>query len=401
MIMRVFIIFSLLLFSLCAGLYLHTDPGYVLVTFNQWSLETTLSVCVLCLMVLFFIVHLLLLSLHWVCHIPISWSNWRAKRRTQYAQNKTRQGLIEFSEGHWLRAKNHLIKALPDADIPLLNYLTAARAAQEMGDSKQRDDYLRDAQRCMPEAKIAVELTQAQLQLASRQWEQALATLRYLQDLVPNHPYVLKLLMHLYEEVKDWPQLIALLPAIKRHKVLEGEAFIQLQKRAYLETTRNLIKLNQESSLREWVKKMPKPMINDPDFIKEYTLFLLSHQDEVQAEVLLRNSLKTQFNEQLIALYAQLKLDKKQLTFLESRLKENPHSAGLYLCLGRISLSHQLWGKARLYLEKSIEYTPTPDAYAELGQLFTQLGDETKACDAYRRGLELYKTKPYSFGFIE
>lgn len=67
----------------------------------------------------------------------------------------------------------------------------------------------------MPEAKIAVELTQAELQLANHQWEQALATLKHLQDIAPRHPYVLKLIMQLYQEVKDWPQLITILPDLK------------------------------------------------------------------------------------------------------------------------------------------------------------------------------------------
>lgn len=143
-------------------------------------------------------------------------NKWHSRRLAQKAQATTRKGLIEYSEGYWQKAKNHLIQALPNTDTPLLNYLTAARAAQKMGDSKLRDHYLREAQQSMPEAKIAVELTQAQLQLANHQWEQALATLKHLQDLAPRHPYVLKLLMNLYEEIKDWQQLIALLPDLKR-----------------------------------------------------------------------------------------------------------------------------------------------------------------------------------------
>ncbi len=114
-----------------------------------------------------------------------AFKQWNAHRLTQNAQAITRKGLIEYSEGYWQKAQNHLMQALPNADTPLLNYLTAARAAQKMGDSTLRDHYLREAQQSMPEAKIAVELTQAQLQLANNQWEQALATLRHLHDLAP------------------------------------------------------------------------------------------------------------------------------------------------------------------------------------------------------------------------
>ena len=214
---RVILLFLLLLTSVWVGVYLKHDPGYVLIAFHHWTIETTLCITLIGLILIFFILHTFLLLLHWTIHIPLGFHNWLTKRRIQKAQATTRRGLIEFSEGHWLEARKHLIKALPDTETPLLNYLTAARAAQETGDNKLRDDYLREAQQSMPEAKIAVELTQAQLQLANHQWEQALATLRHLQDLSPQHPYVLKLLMHLYEEVKDWPQLISLLPALKRH----------------------------------------------------------------------------------------------------------------------------------------------------------------------------------------
>ncbi|HBI21002.1 MAG TPA: protoporphyrinogen oxidase [Legionella sp.] len=389
---RSILICALLLASVWLGVQLHLDPGYVLIAVHHWTIESTLTVAILGLSLFFLMLHGLLLLLHWMAHIPQSWTRWRALRRAHHAQENTRQGLIEFSEGHWLRARNHLINALPDTDRPLLNYLTAARAAQEMGDSKLRDDYLREAQQSMPEAKIAVELTQAQLQLANRQWEQALATLRHLQDLSPHHPYVLKLLMHLYEEVKDWPQLIALLPALRRHDVVSEEAFVRLQRHAYLQALQDLIRQRQPEAITALVTALPKVLVNDPEIMAEYCQFLLNTQDETQAESILRRCLQKQFDDPLIMLYGQIKQNKNQLNFAESLLKKNPHSASLYLCLSRICKSHQLWGKAKTYIDASIECTPTPEAYAELGALLEELDDKLAACEAYRHGLLLATT---------
>ncbi len=387
MMIRTLQIFVILLISAWLGVQLYHDPGYVLIAMNQWTIETTLGIAIPSLILLFLLLHSMLLLVHWLIHIPRSWRDWLVKHRAHNAQVKTRQGLIEFSEGHWLRAKNYLINALPGSETPLINYLTAARAAQEMGDSKLRDDYLREAQQSMPEAKIAVALTQAQLQLANRQWEQALATLRHLQDLSPQHPYVLKLLMHLYEEVKDWPQLIALLPALKRHKVITDEAFDELQKHAWLQLMIDLIKQNQTQALTELMANLPKSLANDPGLIAEYSRYLLSMHDDSQAEALLRRCLQKQFNETLIILYGQIKRDKPKLSFAEGLLKANPHSAALYLCLSHICKSNQLWGKARIYIEESINLRPSPAAFAELGELLEQLGDHAGACDAYRQGL--------------
>ena len=389
MIMRVVMVFALLLASVWIGVQLHLDPGYVFVSVHHWTIESTLAVAILAIALSFFILHGLLLLLYWIAHIPRKWAHWRAQRRMQHAQANTRQGLIEFSEGHWLRAKNYLINALPNTDTPLLNYLTAARAAQEMGDSKLRDDYLREAQQSMPEAKIAVELTQAQLQLANRQWEQALATLRHLQDLSPHHPYVLKLLMHLYEEVKDWPQLISLLPALKRHHVISEDAFLRLQRHAYLNALQDLVKQQQADAIIALVAALPKALTNDSEIMAEYSQFLLDTHEEAQAETLLRRCLQKQFDEQLIVLYGNIKQEKHTLDFAESLLKKHSRSAGLHLCLGRICQSQQLWGKAKSYLNTSIECSPTPAAYLELGLLLEQMDDMPAACEAYRKGLLL------------
>ncbi len=386
---RALFVFLLLLVSVWLGIQLQQDPGYLLIAINHWTIETTLWIAIIGLFLIFVILHTLLLLLHWIIHCPTSWNNWLAKRRTQSAQEKTRQGLIEFSEGHWLQAKNYLIKALPDTDAPLLNYLTAARAAQEMGDSKLRDDYLREAQQSMPEAKIAVELTQAQLQLANRQWEQALATLRHLQDLVPHHAYVLKLLMHLYEEVKDWPQLIALLPELNRYHVVSGDDYQRLQQHAYLQALLDLIKQNEIQAIVDFIGALPKNLTQDAELMSEYSRYLLRHHNDKEAESLLRRCLRKHYDEQLITIYGQINNNETQLTFAESLLKEQPHSAALFLCLGRLSKSQNLWGKAKTYFEQSIAFGATAAAYMELGQLLEQLSDQASACAAYRQGLSI------------
>ncbi len=386
---RAVFVLLLLLASVYLGVQLQHDPGYLLIAINHWTIETTLWIAIIGLFLSFVILHTFLLLLHWIFHFPTTWNNWLAKRRSQQAQAKTRQGLIEFSEGHWLQAKNHLIKALPDTETPLLNYLTAARAAQEMGENKLRDDYLREAQQSMPEAKIAVELTQAQLQMANRQWEQALATLRHLQDLAPRHPYVLKLLMHLYEEVKDWPQLIALLPELKRNQVVSDTAYQCLQQQAYLQAMLDLIKQNQVKALASFISALPKNLIHDAELITEYSRYLLTQHSDTEAESLLRRCLRKQYNEQLIDIYGQVNSNNTQLKFAESLLKDQPHSAALFLCLGRLSKTKNLWGKAKIYFEQSIEFGATSTAYLELGKLLEQLSDQAGACAAYRQGLLL------------
>jgi HemY protein len=389
MIFKTIVVFLLLLFSVYLGIYLQQDSGYVLIVLHNWTIETTIWIVLMALALAIILVYFLIVVSSKLMSIPSSWKKWRASSKTQKSQAKTRQGLIEFNEGHWKLAKKNLIDALPNADTPLLNYLTAARAAQEMGDNTVRDDYLRQAQQSMPEARIAVELTQAQLQIANHQWEQALATLKHLQDLSPKHPYVLKLLMQLYEEIKDWTQLIHLLPIIKRNQILSKHTFLKKEQHIYLQELLNFIKHEQDDSIEQLIQKLPRELKADREIIYQYSKYLLSRNEHKKAENVLHKFLHKNVDEHLLELYSTINSEAINLHFIESLAKNNNNSSALYLCLGRISSTKQLWGKAQIYFEESIKIKPNPEAYEELGKLFEQLNNMVSACDAYRKGLNI------------
>ncbi|NCT56971.1 MAG: protoporphyrinogen oxidase [Legionella sp.] len=385
--MRILLILLLLFASTWLGLHLHGDPGYVLLVFRHWTLETTVWVALAAMMLTFALLHLFFASYKKTVHLPASWHHWRLKRRAGRARNKTTQGLIEFSEGHWKLAKTHLVQALPDADTPLINYLVAARAAQALDDPKLRDDYLREAQQSMPDAKIAVELTQAQLQIAHQQWEQALATLRHLHDLSPRHPYVLKLLARLYEAIADWPQLIQILPDLTRHKALSEVEFNTLQHRAYLEGMRGYIQQSQWDVLHKLVDTLPKKLKYDPELIAMYSRALMQQNKDEEAETCLRRAFQKNYHDCLISAYSELKPAYAKLHALESLLKDHTRSPALHRCLGKFYIAQKLWGKARTHLDQSLALAEAPETYAVLGELLEALGDISGAFSAYQKGL--------------
>ncbi|MDF1677685.1 MAG: heme biosynthesis HemY N-terminal domain-containing protein [Legionellaceae bacterium] len=378
----------LLIASVWLGVQFHGDPGYVLVVIRNWSIESTLWVALFAMFVLFSLLHLLLLSYRKTAYIPIFWHHWRLKHRAERARDKTTKGLIEFSEGYWKAAKTHLIQALPHTETPLINYLIAARAAQELGDTKLRDNYLREAQHSMPDAKIAVELTQAQLQLAHQQWEQALATLRHLHDLAPKHPYVLKLLANLYEAIEDWDQLITLLPSITRFNALSSKQLKRLTHIAYVGEVKRLIAQEAWEALDTQVEHLPKALKQDAVIIAHYAQALITQNESVRAEMVLRRALQKQLIPELLEMYTQLPPSTVRLSAIETLLKQHPHAAILHYCLGKLYTYQQLFGKAETHLKQSIEIKPSPENYQALGHLLSLLKDSKGALDAYKKGLE-------------
>ncbi|WP_367606636.1 heme biosynthesis protein HemY [Legionella sp. W05-934-2] len=386
---RALFLFILLAGSVFLGIQLQHDPGYILIAVNKITVETTLWVGIFALILAFVLIYALIQILGSLYRSPRHFRRWRKKRHIAIARRMTRKGLIEFSEGYWQEAKKHLLKALPYSDTPLINYLIAARAAQEMGDYTLRDHYLREAQHSMPETKIAVELTQAQLQLANKQWEQALATLRHLQDLAPKHPYVLKLLAKLYEAVKDWPQLIQLLPELKKHQVVSKDQYDTLLIQSYLQQFRILIAQRSYEDVLDFKNNLPKILRFNPSFIAESAHFYLKHQQPERAAAIVQKGLSKYVNEKLIHLYGDIPATENSLKFAESLLQKNPHSAALLLCCGKICLQLELWGKAKKYLQQSIDITPSKEAYWQLGCLLETLQQDEEAVLLFKKGYAL------------
>lgn len=51
---RILIIFIVLLASVWLGIQLNRDPGYILIAINQWTIETTLWVAIIGVILAFF-----------------------------------------------------------------------------------------------------------------------------------------------------------------------------------------------------------------------------------------------------------------------------------------------------------------------------------------------------------
>ena len=380
-----FLFAALLALALGTGLTLmaQQDPGHVLLRYQGWSVETSLSLFLLGLVLCFGLFYLALRLLWGVWHMPVVLGRWQRQRRLLRAHRLTNSGLIALAEGNWQRAEKRLGRAAKRSDTPLINYLGAARAAQKLGAESRRDDYLAQASRSMPEAKLAIGLTQADLQLSQGQLEQALASLRELSRIAPRHVYVLHLLKKLYERLQSWEDLEQLLPLLRRHHVLQGEALAQFEQRLCLHLLGSA--KNTEQLQQRW-ENCPKALRQQPILLQPYVQQLLHFSADDEAENQLQQFLRKHFDAGLIRLYGQQQSGdaNAQLATLEHWLKEYPQHAELLLAAGRLSLRNQLWGKARSYLEASMGLDDRAETRRELAELLLRLDEREQALELYR-----------------
>jgi HemY protein len=372
--------------AVAAALWIMEDPGYVLISAGPWTVETSLVIgaviAVLAFFAAYFIVRLAILAFG----LPGGLRLWSKNQRERKAQHALAEGLTALAEGDWRNAERSAVKFANGSRSPLLNYLTAARAAQEQGAEDRRDQYLTLAYQHAPEAKIAVGLTQAELQLRHHQREQALASLRHLQQMAPKHPRVLSALASLYRELEDWENFLELLPILRKRRVLPEQELDQMARQAYVAQL-----TSDGRDAREIWSRIPKTFQGDAEVLTVYVEQLMKQGDSDLAEPLLRHALKRQRNDCLMLLYSKVDCADPcgQLAHAESWLAGHKQDSVNLLTAGRLALRCKLWGKARGYLEASVSIRPSAEAYNELGNLLEQLGEQKAALENYRRGLRL------------
>ncbi len=386
--------FVILIIAVTTGLLAYEDPGYVLFGRGTTTVEMSLSLFVLLQLVGFGLLYGLIRFIQSSLHVPSQLQHWRQRRRLQRAQAASRRGLIELAEGHWQKAEHALIKSARDSETPLLNYLSAARAAQKQNAHERRDNYLAMAASSMPDADIAVELTQAELQLAHGQLEQALATLEHLRQIAPRHSHVQLLLSMLYQKLQHWEDLRDLLPQLRKHKILDEKALHTLSLQTYhalLDQIARQDDADKAKRLHDFWQSVPRDLRHDTDLLADYARQLMAIDEHDRVESLLREALKRHWEPKWVELYGQVQgsTPEKQLETAEAWLKGRETNAVLLLCLGRIALRNQLWGKARAYLESSLGNQPRAETYRELGMLLEQLGEKEEAAENFRKGLLL------------
>jgi HemY protein len=369
------------------------DPGYVLLSYSVHTVETSIWIALVAFVALFLSLWLLFIWMRRLIIRSSALSQWFSDRGYRKSQKQTTQGLIAFIEGNWQSSRRILSRAAEKSETPLLNYLIAARACHELGDAKQINEFLKKAEQSTAGAGIAVELTQAELQLRNLHFEQALATLTRLRRNASKHPHVLHLLKSAYIGLNDWQAILDLLPDLRKYKVAPEPALHELELTASKARIDDISKGrdNTLSDLNNFWSTLPKAMARNSEFVACYAEHIIPVGGEQQAEKLIRNQLKREWNKDLISLYGTVASEDagKQLLHAEAWLLERNNDSILMLTLGRLSLRNGLWGKAKEYFENSLKMEKTGEVCAELGRLLAHLGEHERSNEYFHQGLLL------------
>lgn len=362
--------------------FLLQDKGYVLINFRSYVVEMSVPVLVMVLVALYAVVRVVVR----IWQAPRQLGEAIAERRHHRAAEKLTRGMMQLTEGHFGRGERLLTRSLHASEAPLVNYLMAAKAAQLQGSAERRNEWLKLAYEQLPEAETTVLLTQAEMQFDAGEHEQALASLRRIQETQPEHPVMLGLLARTFAALNDWPHVIELLPRLGQAR-LDDPAREALIAEA-LQHAFGATDLSGERIDGLW-SSLPAAAQKTPRLLRLRAEALNRVGREQDAERELRAALKRRWDPELVAVYGELSGGDvaKRLRHAESWLQQHPEDGVLLLAAARLCMANKLWGKARSYLESSLALAPAPAAYALYGRLLSELGESEEAAIAFRSGL--------------
>ena len=385
---RLIMLLVFLIASVWFGIHIMRHPGYVFVVYEPWTVQMPLWFVLVSTILILALLYYVVTGFDQIQLLWYRFKNWLRFRREHRAYSKTRHGLTLLIEGQWKKAEKLLLSGVQQETEPFINYLGIAKIAESQGDFAKANQYLEKAHHIQPDADIAIGIVRATWQIKHNQCEEARVTLRRLKAMSPYHPEVLKLLERLYVQLGEWENLEQLIPLLRKVRVITKENAALMTQHVSIEILKNT-HIESLAGLRARWQAMPRGMRSDPLVVLAYVKRLIGFGETQTAEELIRHTLKSHWNAELVLLYSKLPFDalNKQYVIVGAWLKNHGAHPEIYLALARLCMQGQLWGKAKDYFDKCLSLGPNREASLELGELYEQLGEPDLAKVAYQAGL--------------
>ena len=361
------------------------DPdNYVKMYLGNYVVEIKVLGFLLLLIAIVLVLYFVVWLIRLVWRSPSSWSNWRTRRNRNKADEQLGAGYLSLIKGDWKQAEKQLTKKPDHSHIPYVNFLAAARAAQEQGKLEQRDEYLQAAYQEAPQERLAIGLMKARLHQKAGQIELAQMTLEDVADVGQNNPQYTAMLIQTYEQAKNWSAMQALLATAKKQKALPDSMLQELQNGVHYDSL-----LQATDKTTAW-KALPRHQRKLADNIVVYTEYLIRKGDLSSAEKLIRAYMADGWSDRLIDLYGQLKVEKplKLLRRVEGWMLARPNDPHLNLAAGRLAKADKSIDLAKQYLQAAISNGPLAAAYSVLGEVFESNNESGNALQMYRVGMQ-------------
>lgn len=360
------------------------NEGYVLIVRPPYRAELSVNLLLMLVVTTFIAMHLLLRLLHYTRQLPSNVRTYRENQRRREGQTAFREAQQALAEGRYPLAVKSAARAIELEESVGLSALIAARASHKLKQKSQREYYLAEAERLAPDQGIARLLTQAELLLEDRLYNQALNVLQKLEKIAPKHAAALQLQLKVESHLGHWEQVLTILEQLDRMDAMEPWLAREIRQQVHQQLIRDYAQ--DLTALAAYWKKLPEEdRLNGRLAYQAAQTFIGAGAYE-QANEIIGMSLTKGWDSKLAGLLGDCLTNtpNAQLEQAEYWLQTHPDDANLLLSLGNMCKSLALWGKAQSYFEASLSVQPSAIAHLALARLLEERGEKEAAYAHYR-----------------
>ncbi|ENO90356.1 heme biosynthesis HemY N-terminal domain-containing protein [Thauera linaloolentis] len=375
--------------AMIAGL----NDGYVLLVAPPWRLQLSLNLLVVIVVLGFALGYAIIRVISRTLQLPTRVAQWRERRRRERAGRALTDSVNALFEGRFSQSLKSASRAYETGEGAAMAALVAARAAHAMQDEPRYREWLGHAAEKGANGDVARLMTEAELAVDAGRFDEAAARLAALREGGHRHIAMLRLEARVASALGRWEELVGTVRQLRKHKALLDEQAAPMLRRGHVERMRELA--GDGDALVAYWKSIPANELQDRGLIERVLPLLAKAGRGELARRQVERLLDERWDSDLARQYAHCAVDEGEgsvracLQKAEGWLPQQPRDAGLLFSLGQLCASAQLWGKARSYLESSVKYGPTVEAYLALAHLLESLESGAEAQAYYRAAAEI------------
>lgn len=382
---KTLIYLGIILIGLCLSPYIVGNTGYLYLSAWGYEIETSLVFAIVVLVIAYGVI----VIAEWIavkCVTLLLGSRYLPERwRRNAAKRHTLSGALALAEENWPDAERFMVKGAAKGELPALNLLAAARAAQYQGKYAERDDYLEKAV-TEPNAETAVFTSRTRYLLKQGQLERARTALNHLAPTSKSSAAVVKLAMEVYLAQQDWRALRELLPAIKKQALLNEASFEDLSIKVSVNLLEQAGNKDWDTLDKEW-QWLSRSEKQHSANRAAYALGLAKQGKKAEAIKLLFKDLASLPEPQVLTLLPQI-LNGQDDAPRQQLLKLAPKYDDVHEyheCMARLCQQAREFKAANEHWRKACELNPSKENWLALAELDEQLGNAELALQHYRK----------------
>ncbi len=216
---RTLLISLLVIFSISLGLLIQMDPGYLLISYQSATYETTLWFAFLSLAAVAIVLTILLKLIRRVISSPARVKRWMNYRQQKQADSCTHLAIESFIQQDWRSAVNHAKNAAKSSKKPEQMQLFSALCASMA-------DHHEDARELLlnhGQINLSQRIVDASLLINEDKLDLAKLQLQQLQQEKPYHAGIARLLLQTYKKQAAWQAMLDLALIARKHQLLEPQ----------------------------------------------------------------------------------------------------------------------------------------------------------------------------------